>query len=89
MLDIYPKESDLRLIEILYYLIIVEYLLELFKKETMSKSIMGQEENLKYAWIYWEAIGLHIQGLLEDKIPIPELKLFAEFVAVAEKLSIE
>ena len=49
MLDIYPKESDLRLIEILYYLIIVEYLLELFKKETMSKSIMGQEENLKYA----------------------------------------
>ena len=51
----------------------------------MSKSIMRQEENLKYAWIYWNAY----TGITEDKIPIPEAKSFSEFVAVAEKLSIE
>jgi predicted RNase H-like HicB family nuclease len=36
-----------------------------------------------------ESIEMHIRGLLEDKIPIPEAKSFSEFVAVAEKLSIE
>ena len=29
-----------------------------------------------------EAIELHIRGLLEDKLPIPESNSFAEFVAV-------
>ncbi len=37
----------------------------------------------------YEAIEMHIQGLLEDKLPIPESKSFAEYVAVAEKSSIE
>ena len=30
-----------------------------------------------------EAIELHVQGLIEDKLPIPESQAFAEFVAVA------
>ncbi|MEW5941182.1 MAG: type II toxin-antitoxin system HicB family antitoxin [Chloroflexota bacterium] len=30
-----------------------------------------------------EAIELHIQGLLEDNLPIPESHAFAEFIAVA------
>lgn len=30
-----------------------------------------------------EAIELHIQGLIEDKLPIPESNTFAEFIAVA------
>ncbi|MCE7905605.1 MAG: type II toxin-antitoxin system HicB family antitoxin [Anaerolineae bacterium CFX3] len=30
-----------------------------------------------------EAIEMHIQGLLEDKLPIPKTSSFAEFVAVA------
>jgi len=29
-----------------------------------------------------EAIELHVQGLIEDKLPIPESHAFAEFVAV-------
>lgn len=37
----------------------------------------------------YEAIEMHIQGLLEDNLPIPESKSFAEYVAVAEKSSIE
>ena len=37
----------------------------------------------------YEAIEKHIQGLLEDKLPIPESKSFAEFVTVAEKSSME
>jgi predicted RNase H-like HicB family nuclease len=37
----------------------------------------------------YEAIEMHIQGLLEDKLPVPESKSFAEYVAVAEKSRIE
>ncbi len=37
----------------------------------------------------YEAIEMHVQGLLEDNIPIPESKSFAEYVAVSEKSSIE
>ena len=37
----------------------------------------------------YEAIEMHIQGLLEDRLPIPESKSFAEFIAVAEKSSTE
>ncbi|HEY9246853.1 MAG TPA: type II toxin-antitoxin system HicB family antitoxin [Candidatus Methanoperedens sp.] len=37
----------------------------------------------------YEAIEMHIHGLIEDKLPIPESKSFAEYVAVAEKPSIE
>jgi predicted RNase H-like HicB family nuclease len=37
----------------------------------------------------YEAIEMHIQGLLEDKLPIPESKSFAEYIAVAEKSSME
>ena len=37
----------------------------------------------------YDAIEMHIQGLLEDKLPIPESKSFAEYVAVAEKSSME
>jgi predicted RNase H-like HicB family nuclease len=33
----------------------------------------------------YEAIELHIQGLLEDNLPIPESNSFAEYVAVNEK----
>ena len=33
----------------------------------------------------YEAIEMHIQGLLEDNLSIPESKSFAEYVAVAEK----
>lgn len=33
----------------------------------------------------YEAIEMHIQGLLEDKLAIPESKSFAEYIAVAEK----
>ena len=29
-----------------------------------------------------EAIEMHVQGLIEDKLPIPESHTFAEFVAV-------
>lgn len=29
-----------------------------------------------------EAVELHVQGLLEDKLPIPESTSFAEYVAV-------
>jgi len=29
-----------------------------------------------------EAIKMHIQGLIEDKLPIPESTSFAEYVAV-------
>jgi predicted RNase H-like HicB family nuclease len=37
----------------------------------------------------YEAIEMHIEGLLENKLPIPESKSFAEYVAVAEKSCIE
>jgi len=30
-----------------------------------------------------EAIELHIQGMREDKLPIPKANAFAEFIAVA------
>jgi predicted RNase H-like HicB family nuclease len=33
----------------------------------------------------YEAIEMHIQGLLEDNLSIPVSKSFAEYVAVAEK----
>ena len=33
----------------------------------------------------YEAIEMHIQGLIEDKLPIPESCSFAEYVAVNEK----
>lgn len=36
----------------------------------------------------YEAIEMHIQGLLEDNLAIPECKSFAEYMAVAEKSSI-
>ena len=35
----------------------------------------------------YEAIEMHIHGLIEDELPIPESKSFAEYVAVAEKSS--
>jgi predicted RNase H-like HicB family nuclease len=35
----------------------------------------------------FEAIEMHVQGLLEDNLPIPESKSFAEYVAIAEKSS--
>lgn len=37
----------------------------------------------------YEAIEMHIEGLLDDKLPIPESKSFAEYVEVAEKSGIE
>ena len=37
----------------------------------------------------YEAIEMHIHGLIEDKLPIPESKSFAEYVAVAEKSNME
>ena len=37
----------------------------------------------------YEAIEMHIHGLMEDKLPIPESKSFAEYVAVAGKSSME
>jgi predicted RNase H-like HicB family nuclease len=30
---------------------------------------------------------MHVQGLLEDNLPIPESKSFAEYMAIAEKSS--
>ena len=30
---------------------------------------------------------MHVQGPLEDNLPIPESESFAEYVAIAEKLS--
>jgi len=32
---------------------------------------------------------MHVQGLLEENLPIPGSKSFAEHVAVAQKLNIE
>lgn len=37
----------------------------------------------------YEAIEMYIKGLLEDKLPIPESKSFAEYIAVAEKSGME
>lgn len=37
----------------------------------------------------YEAIEMHVQGLLEDNLPVPESRSFAEYVAVAEKSNIE
>ena len=36
----------------------------------------------------YEAIEMHVQGLLEDNLPVPESRSFAEYVAVAEKSGI-
>ncbi|MEW6457150.1 MAG: type II toxin-antitoxin system HicB family antitoxin [Acidobacteriota bacterium] len=33
----------------------------------------------------YEAIKLHLQGLLEDKFPIPESTSFAEYIAIDER----
>jgi hypothetical protein len=30
---------------------------------------------------------MHVQGFLEDNLPIPESKSYAEYVDIAEKLS--
>lgn len=35
----------------------------------------------------YEAIEMHVQGLLEDNLPIPESEAFAEYVVIAEKSS--
>ena len=35
----------------------------------------------------YEAIEMHVQGLLEDNLPIPKSESFAEYVAIAEKSS--
>lgn len=35
----------------------------------------------------YEAIEMHVQGLLEDNLPVPESESFAEYVAIAEKPS--
>ncbi|WP_410509485.1 type II toxin-antitoxin system HicB family antitoxin [Methanosarcina hadiensis] len=35
----------------------------------------------------YEAIKMHVQGMLEDNLPIPESESFAEYVAIAEKSS--
>jgi len=35
----------------------------------------------------YEAIEMHVQGLLDDNLPIPESESFAEYVAIAEKPS--
>jgi predicted RNase H-like HicB family nuclease len=35
----------------------------------------------------YEAIEMHVQGLLEDNLPIPESESFAEYVAIAENPS--
>ena len=36
----------------------------------------------------YEAIEMHIQGLRDDNLSIPESKSFAEYVAIAEKSSL-
>ena len=35
----------------------------------------------------YEAIEMHIQGLLEDELPIPESRSFAEYVVISENTS--
>jgi predicted RNase H-like HicB family nuclease len=35
----------------------------------------------------YEAIEMHVQGLLEDNLPVPESESFAEYVAIAKKPS--
>ena len=35
----------------------------------------------------YEAIEMHVQGLLEDNLLVPESESFAEYVAIAEKSS--
>lgn len=35
------------------------------------------------AWNMHEAIEMHVQGLIEDKIPVPESQSFAEYIAIA------
>jgi predicted RNase H-like HicB family nuclease len=37
----------------------------------------------------YEAIEMHIQGLLENNLSIPESRSFAEYIAVAEKSIVE
>ena len=34
-----------------------------------------------------EAIEMHVQGLLEDNLPVPKSESFAEYVAISEKPS--
>lgn len=33
----------------------------------------------------YDAVEMHVRGLREDDLPVPESKSFAEYVAVAEK----
>jgi predicted RNase H-like HicB family nuclease len=33
----------------------------------------------------YEAIEMHVNGLLEDNLPVPDSESFAEYVAIAEK----
>lgn len=35
----------------------------------------------------YEAIEMHVRGLLVDNLPIPKSESFAEYVAIAEKFS--
>lgn len=35
----------------------------------------------------YEAIEMHIQGLIEDQLPIPESRSFAEYVVISENTS--
>jgi len=35
----------------------------------------------------YEAIEMHVHGLLEDNLPVPESESFAEYVAISEKPS--
>ena len=35
----------------------------------------------------YEAIEMHVNGLLEDNLPVPDSESFAEYVAIAKKSS--
>jgi len=35
------------------------------------------------AWNMHEAIEMHVQGLVEDKIPVPQSQSFAEYISIA------
>lgn len=32
----------------------------------------------------YEAIEMHVQGLLEDRLPVPESRSFAEYIAIKQ-----
>ena len=34
-----------------------------------------------------EAVQLHVNGLIEDGVPVPESEAFAEYVVIAEQIS--